>query len=301
MRIFGCLAAGLATFLSLGCSTGTQVLQRVDGGSDAGATDAQSDDAAMRDGDSLDASEDDASNDASRDAPPEPDAAMPGDPPRPLSPLSTSSVSSRQPTLRWVASSDQAETRVELCTDRAMTAGCTTIDAVGRGVAPPLALAVGTWFWRLRARVGTSVGAPGPVWQFVVGFGSTLADTSWGTTPDVNGDGYADVLVGAFGTLGSPTGTIGTVQVFASGPGGLATSPTTTLRGAADRQFGWSVASAGDVDGDGFADVIVGTLSSRSSIGAAPPVSPRRPPSPSRLRTQARPRTSDAASRAPVT
>jgi hypothetical protein len=66
---------------------------------------------------------------------------------------------------------------------------------------------------------------------------------------DVNGDGYADVIVGALGS--------GQAYVFYGGPGADAVADLTLL-GAAGDYFGQSVSSAGDVNGDGFADVIVG-------------------------------------------
>jgi hypothetical protein len=69
---------------------------------------------------------------------------------------------------------------------------------------------------------------------------------------DVNGDGYGDVILSAFG--GNPMG------VYLGGAGGLATAPAVMLSEpqSATDGFGQSVASAGDVNGDGFADIVVG-------------------------------------------
>ena len=72
---------------------------------------------------------------------------------------------------------------------------------------------------------------------------------------DVNGDGYADVIVGADG-YSSDTGR---AYVYHGGGDGLSASPAFTATGeATDNNFGFSVAGAGDVNGDGYADVIVG-------------------------------------------
>ena len=84
---------------------------------------------------------------------------------------------------------------------------------------------------------------------------------------DVNGDGFADVIVGAH--LASPNGIYsGASYVVFGGASGfsanidLSTLNGTTgfkLSGAASRDnSGGSVASAGDVNGDGFADLIIG-------------------------------------------
>ena len=92
---------------------------------------------------------------------------------------------------------------------------------------------------------------------------------------DVNGDGYADVIVGAR-SYDAGQSDEGAAFVFLGSAAGIATR---RLRGARSssrtrsmRRFGASVASAGDVNGDGYADVIVGarpTTRVRSDEGAA--------------------------------
>jgi len=78
---------------------------------------------------------------------------------------------------------------------------------------------------------------------------------------DVNKDGYADVIVGAPGCARTlALYAEGAVFVYLGGPSGLATTPHWYAVGnVANSQFGWSVASAGDVNKDGASDVIVGS------------------------------------------
>jgi hypothetical protein len=79
-----------------------------------------------------------------------------------------------------------------------------------------------------------------------------------GTAGDVNGDGFSDVIIGA---VGYENGQAYEGRAFAyyGSAAGLAMSPNWTAEGDWDfAGFGRSVASAGDVNGDGFSDVIVG-------------------------------------------
>jgi hypothetical protein len=77
---------------------------------------------------------------------------------------------------------------------------------------------------------------------------------------DVNGDGYSDVIIGAYGYgIGANPGE-GGAFVYHGSAAGLSASPNSTHDDADqnDARFGVSVACAGDVNGDGYSDVIVG-------------------------------------------
>ena len=75
---------------------------------------------------------------------------------------------------------------------------------------------------------------------------------------DVNGDGYADVVVGAYGQT-TPNANAGRVYIFHGSATGLAATAVSTLDELqANAKFGSAVAGAGDVNGDGYADVVVG-------------------------------------------
>ena len=85
---------------------------------------------------------------------------------------------------------------------------------------------------------------------------------------DVNGDGYDDILVGAFyGDPGGDSNAGETYVVFGSGAGFAASLDLSTLDGSngfrldgidADDWSGYSVSTAGDVNGDGYDDILVG-------------------------------------------
>jgi hypothetical protein len=92
-------------------------------------------------------------------------------------------------------------------------------------------------------------------------FGVTVASAG-----DSNGDGYADLAVGA---IGFNTNT-GKVYIYRGSAGGLNLTANWSVLGEAPLdQFGRSVAPAGDVNGDGYPDLAVGADANNSATGKA--------------------------------
>ena len=113
---------------------------------------------------------------------------------------------------------------------------------------------------------GSSTGLPGVASWTKTG---TQASGYYGicvaSAGDVNGDGYSDAIIGANG-MGSNAGA---AYIYLGGSGGLAASPGTTLTGISPNDaFGYCVSSAGDVNGDGYSDVVVGAYAVASIRGA---------------------------------
>jgi hypothetical protein len=90
-------------------------------------------------------------------------------------------------------------------------------------------------------------------------FGSLLEQlgTSVDGAGDVNGDGYDDVIIGG---PKNPTGgaDTGRALIYFGGPVPDNISDVTLTGSIAGDNFGYSVAGAGDMNGDGFDDVIIG-------------------------------------------
>jgi len=81
-------------------------------------------------------------------------------------------------------------------------------------------------------------------------FGSSVADAG-----DVNGDGFSDIIVGAFRYYSGGISNSGAAYIYSGATGAL----LYMHEGRANERLGYAVSGAGDVDADGFDDVIVGT------------------------------------------
>jgi hypothetical protein len=90
--------------------------------------------------------------------------------------------------------------------------------------------------------------------------GHFAGNYSYSVSPagDVNGDGYADILMSAFiSEFGVSKG--GKVFLFYGTGSGITSAPVWSGANAQDASnFGEAIANAGDINGDGFADIIVG-------------------------------------------
>ncbi len=90
-------------------------------------------------------------------------------------------------------------------------------------------------------------------------FGSSVSDAG-----DIDGDGLSDVIVGAIGVGGH-----GHAYLFPGSADGLAWPAATTLEAPAQSDdFGQVVAAAGDVNGDGYSDIIIAADGSAARYGA---------------------------------
>jgi len=112
---------------------------------------------------------------------------------------------------------------------------------------------------RVYVFMGSAAGLPViPSWsaesnQVNAYFGGSVASAG-----DVNGDGYDDVIVGAW-LYDNPEVDEGRSFVYVGSAQGLGGSPAWTAESQqAGARFGWSAASAGDLNGDGYRDVVVG-------------------------------------------
>ncbi|MFO0558751.1 MAG: FG-GAP-like repeat-containing protein [Polyangiales bacterium] len=181
---------------------------------------------------------------------------------RPILPMSLGDTTLRRPTLRFALPSGADGAVIEICRDRACTSIIETLRVTGTTARPTAALPASTVvFWRARARVGAvedTIANNGPTWLFHTPARDNTGaiDTSYNPHLDVNGDGFDDVAVGTYTAR---------VAVFHGSATGVSAAPALTLSGGiAGSRHPASIARAGDVNGDGFGDLVVG------SPGAAP-------------------------------
>ena len=110
---------------------------------------------------------------------------------------------------------------------------------------------------RVYVYLGSGAGPQGPVMIAKGGQTNQYLGYSVAYAGDVNGDGFGDVLAGGIGGFGGAVAN-GGVMLFRGGPNGPSDVPVWLKVGAAaSDELGGAVAGAGDVDGDGFADILV--------------------------------------------
>jgi hypothetical protein len=160
-------------------------------------------------------------------------------------------------TAKWTAESDQADAKFG---NAVATAG----DVNGDGFADVIVGAPNydngqTDEGRASVYHGSAGGLSAtPNWTSESDQDSAKFGNSVAIAGDVNGDGYADVIVGAPNYDNGQTDE-GRVFVYHGSASGLSTTANWTAESdQASAYFGYSVATAGDVNGDGYADVIVG-------------------------------------------
>ncbi len=107
-----------------------------------------------------------------------------------------------------------------------------------------------------------------PDWTHTGQTDSEIFGFSIASAGDVNKDGYGDVIISA-DNHSSSKGSGGKVYVYYGSPSGLPTDRSWT-KGSENNnfdQFGWSVSTAGDVNGDGYSDIVVSAVNYESAKG----------------------------------
>ncbi len=178
-------------------------------------------------------------------------------PPRLIAPLSTARVTRTSPTLRWALAPGTDGAIVEVCTDRACSHGAVqTLRVHGTRAPLPTALAPGIYFWRARGTLGRVDGTDrSPTWEFRAPRINGVADTSFDSVPDWDGDGLADFAIGE-GNSNNDTAAVVHVYLSRNGVGTAVPSVTFAVPNLS------LVANIGDIDGDGYADLAVRTIGS---------------------------------------
>jgi hypothetical protein len=156
---------------------------------------------------------------------------------------------SLRPTFQWEAATwtgpEVVRYELQFSTDKTFATGATTVQTTGTSHQPTSNLPVSKlapvgarYYWRVKACVADACSAPSMTWWVNLGR----------VERDVNGDGFADMVVTAYGD--------GTLYLFLGGPGTQFNNIPDTVAGA-PVWYTSNIVSAGDLNADGFADVAI--------------------------------------------
>ncbi len=106
---------------------------------------------------------------------------------------------------------------------------------------------------------GGSTGIQSTTPASTLSLGTMTSVTPFSSAGDVNGDGYADVLIGIQTSTGD-------ASLYLGSASGLSAMPLLLKAPMGAMNFGVSVASAGDVNGDGYGDFLVGTTTAHAYL-----------------------------------
>jgi hypothetical protein len=97
-----------------------------------------------------------------------------------------------------------------------------------------------------------------PDWHYTSGAAGSLFGSAVSSAGDVNNDGCDDLIIGAYRYKNGEAGE-GAAFLFLGSHGGLSATPSWSYESnVKEAQFGYAVSSAGDVNHDGFDDVLIG-------------------------------------------
>jgi hypothetical protein len=186
-----------------------------------------------------------------------------------IAPWSTSTTHTRSPRFEWVATSAQP-VQIQWCADRQCAQLIHAQRAESSPAVPSVPLPTGkAIFWRVQSASG-ELSRTWELWIHHNAVRAERTDTA-GSVLDLNGDGLADLAVGAVRATVDGGQNAGRVRVYYGHRSLDMSVASRVFEGRAGDQLGHAVASAGDVNGDGFADLLTAAVNAdRPAIASQP-------------------------------